>query len=108
MLHFVGHSLGAHTVGKAGRTFQSSHPSSERVSRVTGLDPAGPRFVDGPILPAIPELNAEILSPDSAAFVDIIHTNGGLEPVAVSMEPRLGALQQLGHMEPRLGALQQP
>ena len=56
------------------------------VNRITGLDPAGPRFVDGPILPAIPELNKEILSPWSAQFVDIIHTNGALQPVAVSFE----------------------
>ena len=40
--------------------------------------------MDGPVLPAIPELNAEILSPNSAAFVDIIHSNGGFEPAAVS------------------------
>ena len=40
--------------------------------RVTGLDPAGPRFVDGPVLPAIPELAAELLDTQSAAFVDIV------------------------------------
>ena len=51
---------------------------------IKGLDPAGPRFFDGPILSAIPELHSEILCPESAAFVDIIHSNGGLEPVAVS------------------------
>ena len=51
-----------------------------------GLDPAGPRFVDGPVLPAIPELNEEILTENSAAFVDIIHSNGALLPVAVSFE----------------------
>lgn len=99
MFHFVGHSLGAHLVGKAGRMFQSSHPSGEMVGRITGLDPAGPRFVDGPILPAIPELNQEILSASSAGFVDVIHTNGGFEPAAVSPVPRLGAIQQLGHLD---------
>ena len=56
------------------------------MDRITGLDPAGPRFVDGPVLPAIPELNKEILSPESAQFVDIIHTNGAVLPVAVSLE----------------------
>ena len=40
--------------------------------------------MDGPVLPAIPELNEEILTPNSAAFVDIIHSNGGFEPAAVS------------------------
>ena len=70
--------------GKAGRSFQSTQHGQELVGRITGLDPAGPRFVDGPVLPAIPELNAEILTPNSAAFVDIIHSNGGFEPAAVS------------------------
>jgi len=86
MFHLVGHSLGAHAVGKAGRIFQSSHPSDAMVGRITGLDPAGPRFVAGPILPAIPELHQNILSPSSAVFVDVIHTNGAFQPAAVSME----------------------
>ena len=59
------------------------------MKRITGLDPAGPRFVDGPVLPPIPELNKEILSPESAQFVDIIHTNGDLQPAAVSFEVEL-------------------
>jgi len=109
MFHLVGHSLGAHAVGKAGRIFQSSPPGDDLVGRITGLDPAGPRFVDGPILPAIPELHQDILSPSSAVFVDVIHTNGALKPVAVSLEPRLGALQQLGHLDfyPDGGSVQQ-
>merc|ERR1739838_7232 len=99
LVHLIGHSLGAHAVGKAGRTFQSAQQSQELVGRITGLDPAGPRFVDGPILPAIPELNEEIITPESSAFVDIIHSNGGFEPAAISPIPRLGAIQQLGHMD---------
>jgi len=96
-MHLVGHSLGAHLVGKAGRMLKSA--GGRTAGRVTGLDPAGPRFVDGPVLPAIPELAAELLDTQSAAFVDIIHTNGGWEPAAVSAMPRLGALQQLGHRD---------
>jgi len=108
-LHLLGHSLGAHLVGKAGRSFKASHENQDIVGRITGLDPAGPRFFDGPILSAIPELHSEILCPESAAFVDIIHSNGGLEPVAVSPVPRLGALQQLGHLDfyPDGGSVQQ-
>ena len=51
------------------------------MGRITGLDPAGPRCFDGPILSAIPKLHSEILCLESAAFVHVIHNNGGLEPV---------------------------
>jgi hypothetical protein len=69
------------------------------VGRITGLDPAGPRFVKGPILPAIPVLNSQRLTAASAAFVDVIHTNGALEPAAVSLSPHCGDLHQLGSMD---------
>jgi len=81
LLHFSGHSLGAHLVGKIGRTIDEV--TGQKVSRITGLDPAGPRFVDGPLVDAIPELNANLLSPESAEFVDIIHTNGALQPAVI-------------------------
>ena len=42
-----------------------------------------PRFVDGPYVDEIPELAANILTKESAAFVDVIHTNGGFEPCVV-------------------------
>ncbi|XP_070564507.1 phospholipase A1-like [Ptychodera flava] len=57
----VGHSLGAHLLGKAGR-------SSGAFSRITGLDPAGPDFEDG--------ARDKMLSKSNAEFVDVIHTNG--------------------------------
>jgi len=99
-LHFSGHSLGSHLMGKAGRTFQSQQLNGELVGRLTGLDPAGPRFVDGPILEAIPELAANILTKESATFVDVIHTNGGFEPcVLCSTDVRCGTILQLGHMD---------
>ena len=59
-IHLVGHSLGAHVMGKAGRTFAEAQAGA-MVGRITGCDPAGPRFVDGPIESAIPELNANRL-----------------------------------------------
>ena len=50
---------------------------------VSGLDPAGPRFVDGPFVSRIPELGDNRLGEEDAAFVDVIHTNGGFEPCIV-------------------------
>ena len=69
--------------GKAGRTFQINQNNNELIGRISGLDPAGPRFVDGPYLEAIPELAENILTKESAEFVDVIHTNGGFEPCVV-------------------------
>jgi hypothetical protein len=42
-------------MGKAGRVY--GEVLGKLPARITGLDPAGPRFVDGPILDAIPELH---------------------------------------------------
>ncbi|KAG8186239.1 hypothetical protein JTE90_008765 [Oedothorax gibbosus] len=58
--HIVGHSLGAHIAGYAGERIDG-------LSRITGLDPAGPYFRD-PLV----RLNAT-----DALFVDVIHTDGG-------------------------------
>jgi len=92
--HLVGHSLGAHVVGKAGRVFKRE--TKKDMQRITGLDPAGPRFVDGPILYAIPELYENRFNDDVASFVDVIHTCGGLRPAAFWIVSRLGDLHQLG------------
>jgi len=97
VLHLVGHSLGAHAMGKAGRVFNGQHGSL--VMRITGLDPAGPRWFPGVVLDAYPDLNNNTISHESAAFVDIIHTNGDLVPSATSLWPALGAAFQLGHMD---------
>merc|ERR1712025_435476 len=97
--NFAGHSLGSHVMGKAGRTFTANQQNSELVGRISGLDPAGPRFVDGPYVDEIPELAANILTKESAAFVDVIHTNGGFEPCVVCTNFRSGTILQLGHMD---------
>jgi len=99
-IHLAGHSLGSHLMGKAGRIFQQIQNNGELIGRLSGLDPAGPRFVDGPLLDAIPELAENILTKESAAFVDIIHTNGGFEPCVVcSTDFRSGTILELGHMD---------
>ncbi|CAF2179443.1 unnamed protein product [Rotaria magnacalcarata] len=81
MIHITGHSLGAHMAGMIGK-----HITSGQLDRITGvyniiitiskifydftgLDPAGPLFLDAP--------PSERISFTDAAFVDIIHTNGG-------------------------------
>jgi len=97
--HLVGHSLGAHVVGKAGRVFKRESENQKSMQRITGLDPAGPRFVDGPLLYAIPELYENRFNVDVASFVDVIHTCGGLKPAALWFPSRLGDLHQLGYAD---------
>ncbi|GFU52618.1 inactive pancreatic lipase-related protein 1 [Nephila pilipes] len=60
--HVIGHSLGGQICGWVGERIPN-------LGRITGLDPAGPYFHNG---------EKEIrLDPTDAAFVDVIHTNGG-------------------------------
>jgi len=100
-IHLLGHSLGGHVVGKAGMTYQAAHSNGAKIGRITGLDPAGPRYVDGPIMSAIPEIHERRISHESAAFVDIIHSNGAILPVffTPTMRVHLGDLHQLGHRD---------
>lgn len=64
-IHLIGHSLGAHIVGAAGRHFQ--YATNKILPRITGLDPANPCFNEGESLSGIQRGDAD--------FVDIIHTN---------------------------------
>ena len=96
-VHLVGHSLGAHLMGKAGRIFKQETQVS--ISRITGLDPAGPRFIDGPVMKAIPKLYRNRISKKSANFVDIIHTDGAEKPAAAWVSPHFGDFHALGHAD---------
>lgn len=89
-IHLIGHSLGAHVVGNMGRTFKSL--TGKQVARVTGLDPAGPLFVQDNY-----GLHKYEIGRDSGVFVDIIHSNGDLNPHATSAH--LGDLHALGHVD---------
>ena len=74
--HCVGHSLGAHICGFTGATLNNI--SDLRLSRISGLDPAGPLFTSDVPYP----FNFLNISPrarlnkDDADFVDVIHTDG--------------------------------
>ncbi|KAK9712795.1 Lipase [Popillia japonica] len=65
--HLIGHSLGAHLFGFAGKHIIELR--GQRVGRITGLDPAGPSYEGNP--------PNNRISADDADFVDIMHTDGG-------------------------------
>ena len=103
-IHLTGHSLGAHLVGKAGRVFAALAGAGQdaTIGRITGLDPAGPRWVDG-CNPAIPVLHDNMLTKESAKFVDAIHTNGAKKPcawrVVLGVDYSFGLLTEVGHFD---------
>lgn len=66
-IHCVGHSLGAHVCGYAGKYLRRMNYSNP-IQRISGLDPAGPLFVY-----SRPD---DRLDKDDAYFVDVIHTCG--------------------------------
>ena len=82
-VHFIGHSLGAHTVGHAAKLLKIK--DNFEINRITGFDPAEPCFetVDKPPLR---------LSRSSAKFVDVIHT-----AVANTKNSAFGLLEPLGN-----------
>ncbi|XP_066149399.1 uncharacterized protein [Euwallacea fornicatus] len=77
--HLIGFSLGAHIAGFAGADLGN-------LSRITGLDPAGPLFEAQDIRARLDETDA--------SFVDVIHSNG--ENLILG---GLGSSQQMGHVD---------
>ncbi|KAL2097094.1 hypothetical protein ACEWY4_006301 [Coilia grayii] len=88
-LHLLGYSLGAHVAGVAGNLM------NHKVNRITGLDPAGPRFEHAEDL--------RRLSPDDANFVDVLHTN-----IRGTPDLSIGIQRPVGHVDiyPNGGAVQ--
>ncbi|XP_070801344.1 inactive pancreatic lipase-related protein 1-like [Pituophis catenifer annectens] len=80
MVHFIGHSLGAHAAAELGRKIKG-------IGRISGLDPAQPYFQGTP-----PEIR---LDKNDAEFVDVIHTD------SAPMIPNLGfgMSQAIGHLD---------
>ena len=87
-IHLIGHSLGAHIMGRAAKVLKTNEANSSdawTADRVTGLDPAQPCFQTDD-----EELK---LTKDDAPFVDVIHTNA-----RSLLLFGLGLSQQLGNI----------
>ncbi|XP_032672754.1 uncharacterized protein LOC116844814 [Odontomachus brunneus] len=78
-VHMIGFSLGAHVAGFAGAELGN-------VSRITGLDPAGPLFESQDPMVRLDATDAN--------FVDVIHSNG--EQLLLG---GLGSWQPMGHVD---------
>ncbi|XP_075071210.1 pancreatic triacylglycerol lipase-like [Mixophyes fleayi] len=79
-VHLIGHSLGAHTAGEAGKRIKG-------LARITGLDPAEPYFQNTPT-----EVRLDL---SDAALVDVIHTDAG--PFLPNLG--FGMSQVIGHLD---------
>ncbi|XP_057697707.1 lipoprotein lipase [Corythoichthys intestinalis] len=79
-IHLVGYSLGAHVAGIAGDL------TDHKISRITGLDPAGPMFEHAD--------EQDTLSKDHAQFVDVLHTNTRGSPGR-----SIGIQRAVGHID---------
>lgn len=64
----IGHSLGAHLSGFAGKTILSLTAGQGKLKRITGMDPALPLF-------SVQDPSAR-LDRDDAVMVDVVHTDG--------------------------------
>lgn len=83
-VHLIGHSLGAHLCGYAGSFLQKNF--GLKVGRITGLDPAGPFFLDVNRVVRLDETDAK--------FVDVIHSD-----VNQLIDLGLGMQMPSGHID---------
>ncbi|KAG8172162.1 hypothetical protein JTE90_012221 [Oedothorax gibbosus] len=92
-VHIIGHSLGSHAAGFAGKWLK--YKLKQRVRRITGLDVAGPDFEDYEV--------GRRLDRSDAEFVDTIHSNA-----ALSVTDGFGIMKPVGHFDfyPNGGELQ--
>ncbi|XP_061594180.1 lipoprotein lipase [Cololabis saira] len=79
-IHLLGYSLGAHVAGIAGDL------AEHKISRITGLDPAGPTFEHAD--------NKNTLSREDGQFVDVLHTNTRGSP-----DRSIGIQRPVGHID---------
>ncbi|KAM9324598.1 pancreatic triacylglycerol lipase-like [Gastrophryne carolinensis] len=79
-IHLIGHSLGAHAAGEAGKRRSG-------IARITGLDPAEPYFQNTPT-----EVRLDL---SDAKLVDVIHTDAG--PFIPDLG--FGMSQVIGHLD---------
>lgn len=65
-IHIIGHGMGAHIAGLAGKELGKIRPGY-KIARITALDPAGPVFFF--------RFPFDKLSKDDAVMVDALHTD---------------------------------
>ena len=83
--------------GSAGRAYEAF--SGNKIGRITGLDPTGPLFYGSLSRDVVPKLEKNKLDVSDAAFVDVIHTDGGFFPCIECFKPTFGIIYQIGHRD---------
>jgi len=107
--HCIGHSLGAHICGFAGKQLKRLSHDKIKFDRITGLDPAGPIFCEpfhdafsphhdfGPPEGSQNCIDSKYrLSDKDADIVDIIHTDG---QQYMDGQPQFGTMKPLGTVD---------
>merc|ERR1712018_796293 len=83
-IHLIGHSLGSHVMGQAGKQIKADH--DVKIGRITGLDPAAPAFYTEK---SKGTYSKKSLHKNDALYVDVFHTN----------KECYGTKYKIGHMD---------